>query len=360
MASRRFRSSSKFRDTRLSASRQASFGAMPCRMFSTTVCAPQTRRFSSPRPVEPAPPTSWSSQRPPPMIGESPTRPGIFHARPLVVVTADISPFSFRAMQLMVPCGGWMAFSQASASNSSLAWGNISLISWSTAPLRCSLGGASNPGPQLVCPLPSRSDFFQVSHCMRESSVSRLSSWNPMSLANRSAPSPTSIMWSVCSITNRATLEGVLILRSAPTAPPRREGPCMQLASSSTTPSSFGSPPYPTLVSLGSSSTMLTPAMTASSVSPPPLTISMALAQQFTPPLLRLALDMTTAPGRACATAGFRDGTQRQDADLTVNGKLRGCIEVVYAEGKTEFPEGPFLAEERSLIDTVAREVALI
>src|ERR1019366_3362109 len=59
----------------------------------------------------------------------------------------------------------------------------------------------------------------------------------------------------------------------------------------------------PTLVSLGSSSTMLTPAMTASSVSPPPLTISMALAQQFTPPLLRLALEMTTAPGRACAAA---------------------------------------------------------
>lgn len=64
--------------------------------------------------------------------------------------------------------------------------------------------------------------------------------------------------------------------------------------------------------------------------------------------------------GRAFTTAGFRDGTHRQAADLTVNGKLRGFIEVVYTEGKTEFAEGPFLAEERSLIDTVAREVALI
>ena len=40
---------------------------------------------------------------------------------------------------------------------------------------------------------------------------------------------------------------------------------------------------------------MLTPAITASSVSPPALMISMALAQQLTPPLLRLALEMTTA-----------------------------------------------------------------
>ena len=202
----------------------------------------------------------------------------------------------------MVPWGGWMAFSQASASNSSLAWGNISLISRSTAALRCSLGGASKPGPQLVWPAGSRSDFFQVSHWMRDSSVRRLSSWKPMSLAKRSAPSPTSIMWSVCSMTMRATLEGVLILRRAPTAPPRREGPCMQLESSSTTPSSFGNPPYPTLLSRGSSSTMLTPAMTASSVSPPAFMISMALAQQLTPPLLRLALETTTG-GLACAAA---------------------------------------------------------
>src|SRR5271157_1683034 len=68
----------------------------------------------------------------------------------------------------------------------------------------------------------------------------------------------------------------------------------MQLASSWTTPSSLGRPPYPTLLSRGSSSTMLTPAMTASRVSPPALITSTALAQQFTPPSLRLALEMTT------------------------------------------------------------------
>src|SRR5664280_3593333 len=77
----------------------------------------------------------------------------------------------------------------------------------------------------------------------------------------------------------------------------------MQLASSSTTPSSLGRPPYPTLVSRGSSSRILTPAIAASRVSLPPLISSMALAQQLMPPLNELALDTTTLPGRAWAAA---------------------------------------------------------
>src|ERR1017187_6410522 len=77
----------------------------------------------------------------------------------------------------------------------------------------------------------------------------------------------------------------------------------MQLASSSTTPSSLGRPPYPTLVSRGSSSRILTPAIAASRVSPPPFINSMALAQQLIPPLNALALDTTTLPGRAGAAA---------------------------------------------------------
>jgi len=35
--------------------------------------------FASPSPVDPAAPTSLSQYCPAPMIGESPTRPGIFH-----------------------------------------------------------------------------------------------------------------------------------------------------------------------------------------------------------------------------------------------------------------------------------------
>jgi two-component system, NtrC family, sensor kinase len=63
---------------------------------------------------------------------------------------------------------------------------------------------------------------------------------------------------------------------------------------------------------------------------------------------------------RAFTTGGFREGPHRQSADLTVGGKLRGSVEVYYKEERPEFAEGPFLPEERSLIDTVAREVSLI
>lgn len=64
--------------------------------------------------------------------------------------------------------------------------------------------------------------------------------------------------------------------------------------------------------------------------------------------------------GRSYTARGFRDGSHRQAADLMVAGARRGVIEVVYTRDKPEFAEGPFLKEERSLIDTVAREVALI
>ena len=37
------------------------------------------------------------------MIGESPTRPGILKASPLVVVTPHTSPFAFTPLQLIVP-----------------------------------------------------------------------------------------------------------------------------------------------------------------------------------------------------------------------------------------------------------------
>src|SRR5499425_994310 len=60
---------------------------------------------SSPRPVEPAAPTSLSTYTPQPISGESPTRPGIFHASPEVVVTPEMSPLASTARQLIVPVG---------------------------------------------------------------------------------------------------------------------------------------------------------------------------------------------------------------------------------------------------------------
>src|SRR3954470_21790281 len=81
----------------------AASGVIPIRMNSTARNAPQTLMFASPRPVDPAAPTSLSQYCPAPMMGESPTRPGIFHDRPLVVVHELMSPAAFTAFMLIVP-----------------------------------------------------------------------------------------------------------------------------------------------------------------------------------------------------------------------------------------------------------------
>ncbi len=60
------------------------------------------------------------------------------------------------------------------------------------------------------------------------------------------------------------------------------------------------------------------------------------------------------------AISGFRESTQRQAAHIEVRGEKRGIVEVFYTENKPEIYEGPFLREERNLLDAVAREVALI
>src|SRR5439155_1198418 len=106
------------------------------------------------------------------MIGESPTRPAIFQARPLVVVTPDISPLEFSARQLMVPVGGLTAISHAQATVSSPAEGNSSL----RRRLAVGLAGASRPSVQLFCPFGSRSERFHTSQASRAFSLSRFSS----------------------------------------------------------------------------------------------------------------------------------------------------------------------------------------
>ncbi len=73
-----------------------------------------------------------------------------------------------------------------------------------------------------------------------------------------------------------------------------------------------------------------------------------------------IACARITLDGECYRTAGFRQGCHCQTADLLVQGSLRGSIEVVYTEDRPEFAEGPFLPEERSLLETIAREVALV
>ncbi|UCG53340.1 MAG: hypothetical protein JSW58_07245 [Candidatus Latescibacterota bacterium] len=63
--------------------------------------------------------------------------------------------------------------------------------------------------------------------------------------------------------------------------------------------------------------------------------------------------------GQSYATENFRESPYRQVSDIVVENKRVGFVEVVYLENKLTLDEGPFLAEERSLIDSVAREVAI-
>jgi two-component system NtrC family sensor kinase len=67
-----------------------------------------------------------------------------------------------------------------------------------------------------------------------------------------------------------------------------------------------------------------------------------------------------TLDARTFTTPGFGETPHCQSAPLVIGRKPRGSVEVVYTEERPEFAEGPFLVEERSLIDSIAREVAAI
>lgn len=69
----------------------------------------------------------------------------------------------------------------------------------------------------------------------------------------------------------------------------------------------------------------------------------------------RIVLD-----GRHYLTADFAEGPHRQTADIVVNARCRGHVEVIYTQDAPELFEGPFLKEERDLIVAVAAQLALI
>jgi len=60
------------------------------------------------------------------------------------------------------------------------------------------------------------------------------------------------------------------------------------------------------------------------------------------------------------ATPNYKDGVHKQTAKIIMGNLQKGIVEVTYSEEKPELDEGPFLKEERSLIDTVAREIVFI
>jgi signal transduction histidine kinase len=59
-------------------------------------------------------------------------------------------------------------------------------------------------------------------------------------------------------------------------------------------------------------------------------------------------------------TPGFRDGPHRMTADIVVRNQKRGVVEVVYTEPRLTMDEGPFLRDERWLIDAVANQVGVM
>ena len=64
--------------------------------------------------------------------------------------------------------------------------------------------------------------------------------------------------------------------------------------------------------------------------------------------------------GDSFSTPNFQEGVYQQRADIIINGKHRGSVEVVYGEERPELDEGPFLREERVLLDTLSKEIANI
>ena len=64
--------------------------------------------------------------------------------------------------------------------------------------------------------------------------------------------------------------------------------------------------------------------------------------------------------GSSYSTPGFREDGQKQKAEIVVNGAPRGVIAVVCLEKRPELDEGPFLKEERDLINAIAEQLASI
>jgi len=72
-----------------------------------------------------------------------------------------------------------------------------------------------------------------------------------------------------------------------------------------------------------------------------------------------LAAARLTFDSQAFATKGFKETMQRQAAEIRINDRPRGLLEGAYRMTMPAWDEGPFLREERKLLDTVARELSI-
>ncbi len=63
--------------------------------------------------------------------------------------------------------------------------------------------------------------------------------------------------------------------------------------------------------------------------------------------------------GQEFRTENYTETEWKQSSDITVRGVKEGIVEVSYLEEKPQLDEGPFLKEERSLVDAVAERLGL-
>jgi len=63
---------------------------------------------------------------------------------------------------------------------------------------------------------------------------------------------------------------------------------------------------------------------------------------------------------RVFESAGFKESRWSQSADIRVLGNIAGTVEVYYLEEKPTSFEGPFVKEERALIDTIAERLGTV
>ena len=63
---------------------------------------------------------------------------------------------------------------------------------------------------------------------------------------------------------------------------------------------------------------------------------------------------------KAFATKNFKESSWKLSSDIIVHGERFGAVEVCYLEERNEFDEGPFLTEERSLINAIAEGLGRI
>ncbi len=67
-----------------------------------------------------------------------------------------------------------------------------------------------------------------------------------------------------------------------------------------------------------------------------------------------------TLHGKKFETKNYRDAKWKQSSDIKLYGVKAGEVEIVYREEKPKLDEGPFMKEERQLINSVAEQLARI